>query len=83
MHDAINPLTVYYDTEKVWLRKFKIGEFDFCDRPRYVRPLAVNEELLLVMIEENSRSNNREDALIHHNLSGHQLHVRRGACMNF
>ncbi|VDP05810.1 unnamed protein product [Heligmosomoides polygyrus] len=47
--------TVSYDTAKVWFRKFKNGEFCLEDQSRSGRPVAVNEERLLELVQEDPR----------------------------
>ena len=58
--DAMAPSTVSYDTAKVWFRKFKNGDFDLTDKPRSGRPVEVDQERLLELIEEDPRCDTRE-----------------------
>ncbi|VDP00691.1 unnamed protein product [Heligmosomoides polygyrus] len=52
---TMGPTTVSYDTAKVWFRKFKNGDFCSEDQPLSGRSIAVNDERLLKLVQEDPR----------------------------
>ncbi|VDO22108.1 unnamed protein product [Heligmosomoides polygyrus] len=57
---TMGPATVSYDTAKVLFRKFKNGDFCLEEQPQSRRPVAVNDERLLELLQEDSRLCTRE-----------------------
>lgn len=49
-------------TCQFWYKKFRSGDFDLIDKPRSGRPLAFNDEVLKLLIDENPRITTREVA---------------------
>ncbi|VDO79647.1 unnamed protein product [Heligmosomoides polygyrus] len=53
---TVGPVTVSYNTAKVWFRKFNNGDFCLENQPRPGMPVAVNEERLLELVQEDRRA---------------------------
>ncbi|GBN32097.1 Histone-lysine N-methyltransferase SETMAR [Araneus ventricosus] len=55
--------TVSCDTVKVWFWKFKAGNFDIEDEPRFGRPFEVDSEQLKQIIDQDRNVSTRTIAL--------------------
>ncbi|GBN21362.1 Histone-lysine N-methyltransferase SETMAR [Araneus ventricosus] len=63
MCESLGINTVSYDTVKVWFRKFKAGNFDIEDEPRFGRPIEVDCEQLKKIIDQDRNVSTRTIAL--------------------
>ncbi|GBL73019.1 Histone-lysine N-methyltransferase SETMAR [Araneus ventricosus] len=63
MFESLGINTVSYDTVKVWLQKFKAGNFDIEDELRSGRPIEVDCEQLKQIIDQDRNVSTRTIAL--------------------
>lgn len=53
--DATDPSTASYDNAKVWFQKAKNGDLDVEDQPRFGRPIAVDKDRVMELVQEDPR----------------------------
>ncbi|VDP21400.1 unnamed protein product [Heligmosomoides polygyrus] len=57
---TVGPTTVSYDTAEVWFLEFNSGDVCLEEQPRSGRSVAVNEERLLELVQEDPRRGTRK-----------------------